>query len=66
MENQDLLQEVKEKAKQWLTETYDEETRKEVQNLLESDDSTELVDSFYKSLGKKSWKGREIDFRKSL
>lgn len=50
MENQDLLQEVKKKAKQWLTETYDEETRKEVKKLLDSDDSTELVDSFYKSL----------------
>ncbi len=50
MENQELLLEVREKAQLWLSETYDEKTRKEVQKLLENADSTELIDSFYKSL----------------
>ncbi|QGY45461.1 phospho-sugar mutase [Maribellus comscasis] len=50
MENQELLQEVREKAKQWLSDTYDENTRNEVQKLLESEDSSELIDSFYRSL----------------
>ncbi len=50
MENQELLKEVKEKAKQWLSDTYDENTRKEVQRLLDSGDSSELIDSFYRSL----------------
>ena len=50
MGNQELLSEVKEKAKQWLSDTYDEDTRKEVQKLLDSEDTSELIDSFYKSL----------------
>lgn len=50
MENQELLLEVREKAQQWLTETYDEKTRTDVQELLEREDTSELIDSFYKSL----------------
>ena len=50
MENKEILQQVKEKAQSWLSETYDEETRKEVQQLLDAEDSSELIDSFYKSL----------------
>ncbi len=50
MENKELLQQVREKAKYWLSDTYDENTRKEVQELLDKEDSSELVDSFYKSL----------------
>ena len=49
MENQEL-QQVRAKAQEWLSETYDEQTRTEVQALLDNEDSTELVDSFYKSL----------------
>ena len=49
MENQELL-EVRAKAKEWLSDTYDEETRKQVQALLDAEDATELVDSFYRSL----------------
>lgn len=37
------------RAKEWLTDTYDEETRKEVQKLID-EQGTELVDSFYKDL----------------
>lgn len=50
MENRQLLKEVREKAEKWLTDIYDENTRKEVQNLLDSEDSSVLIDSFYKNL----------------
>lgn len=50
MENQELLQQVIEKAKVWLSDIYDEKTRKEVQKLLDNEDKTELIDSFYKEL----------------
>ncbi len=50
MENKELLQSVLEKAKVWLSETYDEETRAAVQKLIDSEDKTELIDSFYKDL----------------
>ena len=49
MENQELL-EVKAKAQEWLSETYDEETRTKVRALLDAEDPTELIDSFYRSL----------------
>jgi phosphoglucomutase len=49
MENQEL-QEVRAKAKEWLSETYDEQTRADVQALLDAEDTAELVDSFYRSL----------------
>ncbi|WP_346854377.1 phospho-sugar mutase [uncultured Draconibacterium sp.] len=49
MENQEL-QEVRAKAQEWLSETYDEQTRAQVQALLDSEDTTELLDSFYRSL----------------
>ncbi len=49
MINQELT-EVRRKAQEWLSEKYDENTRKEVQKLLDNDDSTELVDSFYRNL----------------
>ncbi len=49
MENQELI-EVRAKAQEWLSETYDEKTRAEVQALLDNDDPTELIDSFYRSL----------------
>lgn len=50
MKNNDLLKQVREKAKEWLSETYDEETRNEVRQMLEADDSSELIDAFYRNL----------------
>ena len=50
MNNKELLQQVREKAQSWLSETYDEETRNEVQRLLDADDPSELIDSFYRDL----------------
>ena len=50
MANQEEINEVRAKAREWLSDTYDEQTRKEVQKLLDNDDPTELTDSFYRSL----------------
>ena len=38
-----------ERAKSWLTDQYDEETRKSVQNMLDNDPN-ELTESFYRNL----------------
>ena len=45
-----LLQGVREKAAEWLSPVYDENTRRAVQALLDNPDTTELVDSFYRTL----------------
>lgn len=50
MENQELIQQMTAKAGQWLTPAYDAETQAEVKRMLEQDDKTELIDSFYKDL----------------
>lgn len=51
MEKQDeLLKEVTLKAEKWLGAGYDEATRSEVKRMLESDDKTELIESFYRDL----------------
>lgn len=50
MNNDPLMKEVTSKAQQWLGEAYDEECRREVQRMIESEDKTELVESFYKDL----------------
>ena len=45
-----MIKTVTEKAKGWLGEGYDEETRKEVERMLNAEDKTELIESFYKDL----------------
>lgn len=50
MENSELLAQVTAKAKTWLSEKYDADTRTEVQALLDQEDKTELIESFYKDL----------------
>lgn len=50
MSNDDLLRTVTEKARKWLDKKYDEETRKEVQAMLDADDKTPLIEAFYKDL----------------
>lgn len=50
MNNEALMKEVTSKAQQWMSEAYDEATRKEVQRMIENEDSTELIESFYKDL----------------
>lgn len=48
--NQKLIDEVTAKAKVWLGEAYDDETRTEVKRMLDNPDKTELIESFYKDL----------------
>ncbi len=48
--NQQLLNEVTAKAKVWLGEAYDEETRCEVRRMLDDADPTALIEAFYKDL----------------
>jgi phosphoglucomutase len=50
MENRQLIKEVTAKAKRWLTEDYDAQTRAGVQAMLDKEDKTELIESFYKDL----------------
>ena len=50
MENNALLNEVIAKATTWLNGNYNEETKAEVRRLLESEDKTELIESFYRDL----------------
>jgi len=50
MENKDVLALVEQKANEWLAGNYDEPTKAEVRRMLEAEDKTELIDSFYKDL----------------
>ena len=50
MENEELIQQVTEKAKKWLTPAYDAETQAEVKRMLENEDKTDLIEAFYKDL----------------
>ena len=48
--NAQLIAQCEERAKQWLTPAFDEETRKAVQAMLDNEDKTELIDAFYRDL----------------
>lgn len=48
--NQEVLDAVKVRAAEWLTDVYDEATKAEVRRMLENEDPTELIDSFYRDL----------------
>jgi phosphoglucomutase len=50
MGKEELIHKVRAKAQKWLTGLYDEETRKEVQRLLNNENPNELIDAFYKDL----------------
>ena len=50
MKNKELLQSVVEKANAWLTPAYNEETQAEIRRMLDNEDKTELIESFYKDL----------------
>ena len=49
MSNQDILPSVIERAKVWLSDSYDKETREKVQYLLDNNEN-ELIESFYQNL----------------
>ena len=48
--NQELIRQCEEKARQWLSPSFDEATRKEVQAMLDNEDKTDLIDAFYQNL----------------
>lgn len=48
--NQEVLESVKARAAEWLSDVYDEATKAEVRRMLNNEDTTELVDSFYRDL----------------
>ncbi|MDO4707159.1 MAG: phospho-sugar mutase [Porphyromonadaceae bacterium] len=50
MATNELLTSVREKAQLWLGASYDEATRNTVQAMLDSADSTDLIEAFYKDL----------------
>lgn len=51
MENQELIAQCAQVAQQWLdSPIYDEATKKEVKAMLEAEDKTPLIDSFYRTL----------------
>ena len=50
MENNSLLNEVIAKAKSWMVGNYNEETKAEIRRMMETDDKTELIESFYRDL----------------
>ena len=50
MESEQLLQQVTARAQEWLGEGYDQETRAAVQAMLDNEDKTELIESFYRDL----------------
>ncbi|MDQ1148131.1 phosphoglucomutase [Sphingobacterium zeae] len=45
-----LDKEIQKKIEDWLSPSFDERTRQEVQDLIDSNEETELTDSFYKDL----------------
>lgn len=50
MENQEIIRTARNKAESWLNEAYDKDTRTEVKRLLDANDPTELIESFYNDL----------------
>ena len=48
--NTELIAQCEAKAKQWLSPSFDEETRSEIQKMLDNTDKTDLIESFYKDL----------------
>jgi len=50
MDNAELLEIVRKKAQIWLGKEYDQDTREQVQALLDNEDPTDLIESFYRDL----------------
>ena len=48
--NSQLIAQCEAKAQQWLSPAFDEETRKQVQEMLDKEDKTDLIDAFYQNL----------------
>ncbi|MDE7376971.1 MAG: phospho-sugar mutase [Muribaculaceae bacterium] len=50
MQENDLVAQVTKRAQAWLSDSYDAETRAEVNRMLSAEDKTELIESFYRDL----------------
>ena len=50
MENNALLTEVMAKAQVWLNGNYNEETKNDIRRMINADDKTDLIESFYRDL----------------
>ncbi len=50
MGNEELIKQCTEKAQTWLSSAYDAETQAEVKRMLDNEDKTDLIESFYKDL----------------
>ena len=48
--NEALIKQCEQVAKQWLSPSFDEQTRNEVQAMLDNEDKTDLIDAFYQNL----------------
>ena len=48
--NAQLIAQCEARAKEWLSPAFDEETRKEVQAMLDNEDKSALIDAFYRDL----------------
>ena len=48
--NTELIAKCEERANRWLTPAFDNDTQKQVKEMLEAADKTELIESFYKDL----------------
>ena len=48
--NAQLIAQCEAQAKVWLSPAFDEETRKEVQAMLDAEDKSALIDAFYQNL----------------
>ncbi len=48
--NSQLIAQCEAKAQQWLSPAFDEETRKQVQEMIDKEDKTDLIDAFYQNL----------------
>lgn len=48
--NAELVAQCRAKAQEWLSPLFDEETRKEVQAMLDNEDPTDLIEAFYQLL----------------
>ena len=48
--NQTLIAQCEEKARQWLSPAFDEQTRSAVEAMINNDDKADLIESFYKDL----------------
>ena len=50
MEKQEELKQIMAVAQTWLTDEFDAETQAQVRRMMEAEDKTELIDSFYRTL----------------